>query len=100
MKNWKTTASSAVSAASAFVLFASQTHMMAFPSWATAIATFTMAGGLAAFGIAAKDSQTTGGTNGQPSSTEAMVAAGQMPLASPVVTTTVVTAGPRNQADG
>jgi hypothetical protein len=61
MKSWKTTLTSAVSSGAAFVLFAQQLHYIDFPRWAMAIAMFTMAGGLATFGVSAKDSDVTGG---------------------------------------
>jgi hypothetical protein len=62
MKSWKTTLTSAVSSAAAFVLFAQQLHYINFPSWVMAVAMFAMAGGLASFGVSAKDSNVTGGT--------------------------------------
>lgn len=62
-KSWKTTVSAGISAAAAFVLFAGQPPIsIHFPVWLTAIAAFLMAGGLAALGINAKDSQVTGGS--------------------------------------
>jgi hypothetical protein len=88
MKSWRTTVTSAISAASAFVLFAQQLHYITFPNWAMAIAMFTMAGGLASFGVSAKDSQVSGGTISQPSSPEVIANSTQ----SPVVTVTTPTA--------
>jgi len=60
MRNWKTTLAAGISAAAAFVLFASSGHYIEFPGWAVGIAGFTQAGGLIAFGIAAKDYDVTG----------------------------------------
>jgi len=77
MKSWKTTATSAISAVSAFVLFASQAHMVVFPGWITSLAVFTMAGGLASFGVVAKDKNVTGGDVGQPSTPQALTDANQ-----------------------
>ncbi len=72
MINWKTNLTSGVSAIASFVLFAQELHYITFPPWAMAIAMFAMAGGLASFGIVAKDFNTTGGTNPQPSSLNAI----------------------------
>ena len=55
MKDCRTTAAGILSAAASFVLFASQLHMIAFPAWVLAIAMFAHAGGLAMFGVAARD---------------------------------------------
>ena len=55
MSNWKTTASAAVAAAAAFILFANTSFHVGFPQWALALATFATVGGLAGLGIAAKD---------------------------------------------
>jgi len=51
MKNWKTTASGIISALASFVLFSPQW----FPPAAIDISKFILAGGLIAFGLAAKD---------------------------------------------
>lgn len=82
MKNWKTTTASAVSAAASFVLFAQMEHYITFPGWAMGLAMFAQVGGLAAFGIAAKDVNVTGGTVGQPSTLKAMSDANQTVLIS------------------
>jgi hypothetical protein len=60
--NRKTTITSAISAAASFVLFAQVQHFINFPGWAMAIALFCQVGGLAAFGVMAKDYNVTGGT--------------------------------------
>jgi len=60
--NYKTTITSALSAVASFVLFAQQLQYVHFPNWAMAIAMFTQVGGLAAFGVMAKDYNATGGT--------------------------------------
>ena len=61
MRSWKTTASAAASAAASFVLFSHILHMLTWPQWALAIAMFAQVGGLAAFGVSAKDFNVTGG---------------------------------------
>ena len=61
MKNWKTTLSGVVSAAAMFVVFAGQ-NGLTMPHWATVTASFVLMGGLASMGLAAKDSNVTGGT--------------------------------------
>jgi hypothetical protein len=77
--SWKTTVTSIIAALSAFVMFAQQGHYIEFPMWVTAVALFTFTGGLAAFGITAKDSNVTGGDKGQPSTPEALHSANQEP---------------------
>ena len=62
MSNYKTTITSFVSAGASFVLFAQQMNLIAFPKWAMAVALFASVGGLAAFGVMAKDYNATGGT--------------------------------------
>ena len=65
--NQKTTVSAAISAAAAFVMFASQPPFsIHFPTWVTAMAMFLMVGGLASLGVNAKDSNVTGGSVVQP----------------------------------
>lgn len=68
MKSWKTTISGAVTAITAFIVFSPQL----FAHWPVAIevAKFVAAGGLAAIGLSAKDSNVTGGTklNTEPAS--------------------------------
>jgi hypothetical protein len=59
MPNWKTTVTGAISALASFVLFAQGSHYINFPQWALAIAGFAQVGGLAAFGVVAKDYNTT-----------------------------------------
>jgi hypothetical protein len=54
MKNWRTTTAAAVTAFFGFVLFSPETFAH-FP-WLLALAKYGFAGGLASFGIAAKDS--------------------------------------------
>jgi hypothetical protein len=61
-KSWKTTFTAFISAAASFVLFAQQSHYIDFPGWAISMAVFCQIGGLAAFGVVAKDSNVTGGT--------------------------------------
>jgi hypothetical protein len=77
--NWKTTVTSAISATASLVLFMQQLHYATFPNWLTGIAMFCSIGGLAAFGIAAKDKDVTGGTKGQPSTPIAIMEANQAP---------------------
>jgi hypothetical protein len=77
MKNWMTTVAGLVSAAASFVLFAGLGGMMTFPKPVMAIALFAQVGGLAAFGVVAKQYNVTGGTSGQPSSTRALLDANQ-----------------------
>jgi hypothetical protein len=77
--NWKTSLMGLISAAAAFVLYAQSSHMVNFPTWATALAGFVQIGGLAGLGLTAKDFNTTGGTVGQPSTLEALTAANQQP---------------------
>ena len=60
--SYKTTIASALSAAAGFILFAQTAHYIDFPGWAIAIAGFTQVGGLAAFGVLAKDYNATGGS--------------------------------------
>jgi hypothetical protein len=52
MTNWKTTVTAIVTAVAGFVLFSPQY----FPPWAIDVAKYVMLGGLAAFGLTAKDS--------------------------------------------
>ena len=54
--SWKSTAAGVVSALAAFVLFSPAY----FPPWAIDAAKFAMVGGLAAFGVVAKDFDVTG----------------------------------------
>ena len=77
--SWKTTLTSLVSAAGMYVSFAQGNGYVHFPPWVMSLAIFAQIGGLAAFGIAAKDSGVTGGTIGQPSTTEALQVANQAP---------------------
>jgi len=60
MKSWKTTVTAGLSAAASFVLFAQSSHYVDFPQWAIGIAAFCQIGGLAAFGISAKDADVSG----------------------------------------
>lgn len=60
--NYLTTITSVLSAVASFVLFAQQLQYIHFPNWAMAVAMFAQVGGLAAFGVAAKDYNATGGT--------------------------------------
>ena len=55
MNDIKTTICAAVSAVGSFVMFSQQLHMVAWPNWAMALALFANVGGLAAFGVSAKD---------------------------------------------
>ena len=55
MRDWKTTTTAALSALASFVLFSGQLKMIAWPEWVIAIALFALVGGLASFGIVAKD---------------------------------------------
>lgn len=80
MKSWRTTVAASISAAASFVLFAQQLHFITFPNWIMAIAMFAMAGGLASFGVNAKDSQVSGGKIPQPSSPEVIAANTQQPV--------------------
>lgn len=58
MNNWKTTVISLGTAFFAFVVFAPE-QFTAVP-WLVSLAKFAAAGGLAAFGLVAKDHDTTG----------------------------------------
>lgn len=60
MRSWKTTTASAVTALTSFVLFSHELHMVVWPQWSLAMAMFANIGGLAAFGISAKDYNVTG----------------------------------------
>lgn len=60
MRSWKTTACAAACAFTSFVLFSEQLHMIQWPVWCTGIAMFANIGGLAAFGISAKDYNVSG----------------------------------------
>lgn len=63
MKNWKTTVSGLVSAAGAFIAFSALPPFnIHYPAIVSALAAFMIAGGLAAFGVNAKDNNVTGGT--------------------------------------
>jgi hypothetical protein len=73
MKSWKTTVTSIISAIGAFVLFSQFGGYYNFPKIVLGFAVFMQAGGLAAFGIVAKDSNVTGGTVGQPSTPQALI---------------------------
>lgn len=67
--SYKTTILGLVSAGASFVLFAHGSIPM--PPWLVTVAQFAMVGGLAVFGIVAKDYNATGGT--VPVTTEAAV---------------------------
>ena len=56
MRNWKTTASSLFTAFFGFVML----HPHYFPSWLEDVAGYAAVGGMALFGLAAKDYTTTG----------------------------------------
>lgn len=60
LASYKTTILGLVSAGASFVLFAHGT--IAMPAWLTTLAQFAIVGGLAGFGIVAKDYNATGGT--------------------------------------
>jgi len=60
LSRYKTTILGLVSAAASFVLFAHGNIPM--PAWLVTVAQFAMVGGLAGFGIVAKDYNATGGT--------------------------------------
>lgn len=60
LSSYKTTILGLISAAASFVLFAHGSIPM--PTWLTTVAQFAMVGGLAGFGIVAKDYNATGGT--------------------------------------
>ena len=65
MKNlasYKTTVTSAISAAASLVIFLQELHYVQFPTWVIGISVFASVGGLATFGILAKDYNATGGT--------------------------------------
>ena len=76
-KSWKTTVTSWISAGGSFVLFATQLNLLVFPKWILVLAMFAAVGGLAQFGISAKDADMTGGQRGQPSSPSALADANQ-----------------------
>jgi hypothetical protein len=61
IQNWKTTTAAALSATASFVLFSHVLEVIAWPAWVLALAMFAQVGGLAAFGITAKDFNVTGG---------------------------------------
>jgi len=79
MKNWMPTVAAAISAAASFVMFAQFGNFLEVPKWVMGLAMFAQAGGLAAFGIVAKQYNVTGGSVGQPSTPEALHAANQAP---------------------
>lgn len=60
--NYKTTITGGISAVASFVMFSQQLNMIMYPKWALAIAMFAAVGGLASFGVLAKDYNATGGT--------------------------------------
>lgn len=60
--DYKTTITGILSAGASFVMFSQQLNMIQYPKWALAIAMFAAVGGLAAFGVVAKDYNATGGT--------------------------------------
>jgi hypothetical protein len=62
MKSWKTTTSSLISSGASFVLFCQMLGFTEFPKIVTFFALFCSVGGMAAFGISAKDYNATGGT--------------------------------------
>ena len=62
LSSWKTTITGLVSAGASFVMFSQQLNMIQYPKWALAVAMFAAVGGLASFGIMAKDYNATGGT--------------------------------------
>ena len=65
LTNSKTTIAAVISAAASFILFAQSAQYVTLPPWVMALAAFAQIGGLAAFGIVAKDFNVTGGTTSQ-----------------------------------
>jgi len=61
MNSWKTTTSGLVSALMSFILFSEAMKMIVWPQWVLAVALFALVGGLAVFGITAKDYNVSGG---------------------------------------
>lgn len=60
MKSWKTTLASVVSAGGSFVLFAQASGQVHIPAIVMLIAAFANVGGLATFGVVAKDYDVSG----------------------------------------
>lgn len=61
MRSWKTTASASLSAFASFIIFSQELHYVTWPPVVLALAMFASVGGLAAFGMSAKDHNVTGG---------------------------------------
>lgn len=76
--SWKTTIASLISAIGSFILYAQVSHYVTFPPLLIGIAMFMHLGGLASFGIVAKDYNVTGGSIGQPSTVTSLLTANQM----------------------
>ena len=72
MKNWMPTVAAGISAVASLVMFLQLGGFAEIPKWVMGIAMFASAGGLAAFGIVAKQYNVTGGTVGQPSTPQAI----------------------------
>ncbi len=60
VRSWRTTVTGVLAAAASFVVFAHNAHYFVAPGWALALAGFTQVGGLASFGITAKDAAVSG----------------------------------------
>jgi hypothetical protein len=77
MTNWKTFVTAGISALASLIIFLQFGNYVHFPNWLLGITAFAQVGGLAAFGIVAKDYNVTGGTVGQPSTSVALAEANQ-----------------------
>jgi len=60
VRSWRTTVTGLIAAAASFVVFGHNAHYFTAPGWMLAAAGFMQVGGLASFGIAAKDAQVSG----------------------------------------
>jgi hypothetical protein len=78
-KNWKTTVSGLVGAGAGLVLYLQM--YIHEPAWLVGIASFAAIGGFATIGLSAKDFNVTGGSVGQPSTSQALHDANQEPHA-------------------
>ncbi len=83
MNNWKTTLFGLISALAMFVLFSPDLN---WPPWASALAQFTVMGGLAGLGISASD-----GNRRPPGPTSTVVNVNAAPVAQEVGTVTTTT---------
>ena len=65
--NWKTTLAGALASGAALIMFLGQPpYNVHIPAWLMGTAAFVLVGGIGGLGLAAKDSNVTGGTKVQP----------------------------------